>query len=74
MLISKATGEDANGILACLSAAFEEYRYSYTSGAFADTVLTPETIKMRFEMNGVLRQVRNGSAGPCELIVIGGCT
>ena len=49
VLIRKATGEDANGILACLSAAFEEYRDSYTSGAFADTVLTPETIAKRLQ-------------------------
>jgi hypothetical protein len=49
VLIRKATGEDASGILACLSAAFEEYRDSYTSGAFADTVLTAETIAMRVQ-------------------------
>ncbi|OLE15130.1 MAG: hypothetical protein AUG83_08340 [Acidobacteria bacterium 13_1_20CM_4_57_11] len=38
------TAEDASGILVCLSAASEEYRDSYTSGALADTVLTTETI------------------------------
>jgi hypothetical protein len=49
VLIRKATGEDANGIFACLAAAFDEYRDSYTSGAFADTVLTAETIAKRLQ-------------------------
>jgi ribosomal protein S18 acetylase RimI-like enzyme len=49
VFIRKATAEDASGILACLSAAFEEHRASYTSGAFADTVLTAETIAKRFQ-------------------------
>jgi L-amino acid N-acyltransferase YncA len=49
VLIRNATGEDASGILACLSAAFEEYRGSYTSGAFANTVLTAETIAKRLQ-------------------------
>jgi hypothetical protein len=43
LFIRKATSEDASGILACLSAAFEEYRDSYTAGAFADTVLAALT-------------------------------
>jgi ribosomal protein S18 acetylase RimI-like enzyme len=33
----------------CLSAAFEVYRDSYTPAAFADTILTPETIQRRFQ-------------------------
>jgi GNAT superfamily N-acetyltransferase len=47
--IRKSTAEDASGILACLSAAFEEYRDNYTSGAFANTVLTAETIAVRLQ-------------------------
>ena len=49
MLIRKATAEDASGILACLSAAFQEYRDSYTSGAFAETVLTADTLAKRLQ-------------------------
>jgi GNAT superfamily N-acetyltransferase len=47
--VRKATSEDMSGILACLSAALAEYRDSYTSGAFADTVLTAETIARRLQ-------------------------
>ncbi|HYL14596.1 MAG TPA: GNAT family N-acetyltransferase [Terriglobales bacterium] len=47
--VRKATSADACGILACLSAAFEVYRDSYTEAAFADTILTPETIERRFQ-------------------------
>jgi hypothetical protein len=45
--VGRATGEDAPQILACLRAAFEEYRRLYTPAAFLDTVLTPETILVR---------------------------
>jgi len=51
--IRRATKEDAAGILACLRAAFEGYRDLYTSAAFLDTVLTPETLKERFEKMAV---------------------
>src|SRR2546422_2757636 len=47
--IRKATSADTSGILACLSAAFEVYRGSYTPAAFADTVLTPETLRRRLQ-------------------------
>jgi predicted N-acetyltransferase YhbS len=47
--IRKAAGEDASRILACIRAAFEQYRDSYTSAAFADTILTPETIAKRLQ-------------------------
>jgi N-acetylglutamate synthase-like GNAT family acetyltransferase len=47
--IRKATSKDAPGILACLSAAFEDYRGSYTPAAFLDTVLTPATIEQRLQ-------------------------
>jgi hypothetical protein len=46
--VRKATIADATGILACLAAAFEPYRGSYTPAAFADTVLTPGTLARRF--------------------------
>jgi ribosomal protein S18 acetylase RimI-like enzyme len=45
--VRRATGEDAPQILACLRSAFQEYRRFYTSAAFLDTVLTPETIRER---------------------------
>jgi N-acetylglutamate synthase-like GNAT family acetyltransferase len=47
--VRKATSADACGILGCLSAAFEVYRDSYTPAAFADTILTPETMQRRFQ-------------------------
>jgi N-acetylglutamate synthase-like GNAT family acetyltransferase len=47
--IRKANESDAPGILACLRAAFEEYRSSYTPAAFLDTVCTPETIGQRLK-------------------------
>ena len=45
--IRNATSEDAPEILACLRAAFEDYRGLYTPAGFRDTVLTPETIPGR---------------------------
>ena len=45
--IRRATNADATGILDCLRVAFEPYRDSYTPEAFADTVLTPETVHQR---------------------------
>jgi N-acetylglutamate synthase-like GNAT family acetyltransferase len=47
--VRKATSADACGILACLSAAFELYRDSYTPVVFADMILTPETLQRRFQ-------------------------
>ena len=47
--IRKATSEDARQILACLRAAFEDYRRQYTPEGFLDTVLTPETFQERLE-------------------------
>ena len=52
--IRKATRADVTGILTCLAAAFEPYRGSYTSNAFADTVLTPQTIRLRLASMHVL--------------------
>jgi ribosomal protein S18 acetylase RimI-like enzyme len=45
----EATSADACGILACLAAAFEVYRDSYTPAAFADTILNSETIQGRLQ-------------------------
>src|ERR1700730_1452989 len=47
--IRKATLIYANGILNCLHSAFHEFRSSYTTAAFLDTVLTPETVRKRLE-------------------------
>jgi len=49
VLVREAATADACGILACLSAAFEVYRGSYTAAAFADTILTPETLQRRLQ-------------------------
>ena len=61
MSIRKATSTDACGILACLCAAFEVYRDSYTPAAFADTILTPETLQGRFQEMTVF--VATGESG-----------
>jgi len=45
--LRRATHDDAPGILACLQAAFADYRDLYTPAAFLDTVLTPKTLKQR---------------------------
>jgi GNAT superfamily N-acetyltransferase len=45
--IRKATPADSAGILQCLATAFEVYRDRYTPRAFADTVLTSETLQAR---------------------------
>ncbi len=45
--VRRATQDDAPGILACLQAAFADYRDAYAHAAFLDTVLTPETLKDR---------------------------
>jgi GNAT superfamily N-acetyltransferase len=45
--VRRATLADAAGILKCLGEAFEPYREAYTADAFADTVLTPATLKER---------------------------
>lgn len=45
--IRRAGARDQEGILACLEAAFAEYRDQYTPEAFADTVLSSETVERR---------------------------
>jgi ribosomal protein S18 acetylase RimI-like enzyme len=45
--IRKAEASDASGILQCLHEAFEPFRTRYSQEGFRDTVLTPETIRLR---------------------------
>jgi GNAT superfamily N-acetyltransferase len=52
--IREATAEDVPGILACLAAAFEPYRPSYTPAAFADTVLDGATLRERLAVMTLL--------------------
>ena len=47
--IRKARLTDADGILNCLHSAFQEFRSSYTTDAFLDTVLTLETLRERLK-------------------------
>jgi ribosomal protein S18 acetylase RimI-like enzyme len=48
MTVRAASGADADSILACLAEAFAPYRSQYTPGAYADTVLTADTLASRF--------------------------
>jgi len=52
--ITRATFDDAEGILGCLRAAFEPYRTQYTPAAYEDTVVTTETVRRRIETMTVL--------------------
>ena len=52
--VRKAREADAEGILACLLAAFQPYELSYTPAAYADTVLTLATLKQRMKSMCVL--------------------
>lgn len=45
--VRRATTDDCDGILRCLRSAFAPYENSYTTGAYQDTVLTPETLHWR---------------------------
>ncbi len=45
--VRKASGTDVRGILECLRLAFEPYRERYTAAAYADTVMTTDTIGQR---------------------------
>jgi GNAT superfamily N-acetyltransferase len=49
-----ATIDDAEGILQCLRAAFEDYRDRYTPQAYEDTVLTPDALYRRLQTMTVL--------------------
>ncbi len=57
--IREATYKDARGILACLKAAFEEFREAYTPGVFIDTVLTTETLQERLKTMSVFVAVNS---------------
>jgi ribosomal protein S18 acetylase RimI-like enzyme len=59
--IRRATSADAPGILACLGAAFEDYRDLYTPEAFLDTVLTPKTLQERLEKMAVFVATDSGN-------------
>jgi len=51
-LLRLAREEDAPGIAACLTAAFNRYRALYTPSGFTDTTLNPDTaIRRLTEMN-----------------------
>jgi hypothetical protein len=52
--IRNATLADSQEVLECLKEAFEPYRKNYTELAFADTVLTPETLRKRLSQMQVL--------------------
>jgi ribosomal protein S18 acetylase RimI-like enzyme len=45
--VRRARAGDCASISRCLGVAFEPYRATYTEGAFADTVLTPEKVRER---------------------------
>jgi len=53
-VIRDATMADAPGLLDCLRDAFAPFRDAYTPEAFADTVLTPETLPARLQSMTVL--------------------
>ncbi len=52
--IRHATESDAAEVLECLRAAFEPYRRFYSPAAFADTTLTPDTLRSRFSAMCIL--------------------
>ena len=52
--IREATESDAAEVLECLRTAFEPYRPHYSPEAFADTTLTPATLRSRCSMMCVL--------------------
>jgi ribosomal protein S18 acetylase RimI-like enzyme len=73
--IRPATLADSQGILNCLESAFAPYRRDYTAAAYADTVLSPESLQRRFaEMQilvavcagEVVGTIACGVAGPKE--------
>jgi ribosomal protein S18 acetylase RimI-like enzyme len=52
--IRKANEGDSAGILECLRMAFEPYRQQYSPEAFADTTLSPDTLRNRFSTMSIL--------------------
>ena len=59
--IRRATDADCEGILFCLTSAFQPYQASYTPAAFEDTVLTPNALRRRLMKMSVFVAV--GEAG-----------
>jgi ribosomal protein S18 acetylase RimI-like enzyme len=51
--VHKANGDDSEGILACLEAAFQPFQSQYTAEGYRDTVLTPETVHQRLSAMSV---------------------
>jgi GNAT superfamily N-acetyltransferase len=47
VLIREAQIKEAEAVSACLNSAFEPFRSQYTTGAFDDTVPSPEAIRQR---------------------------
>src|SRR5687767_9715063 len=52
--VRKASAQDSDGILNCLSAAFAPYQSRYTPAAYQDTVLTLQTLQNRLNAMSVL--------------------
>lgn len=52
--IRSADKADSGAILRCLKLAFAPYRGDYTPAAFADTILSPETLHLRLQQMKVL--------------------
>ena len=71
--IREADTEDAPAILNCLAMAFAPYHASYTSGAWLDTVLTPETLQQRLSAMDILIAVspQEGVVGTIAFAVSG---
>jgi GNAT superfamily N-acetyltransferase len=59
--IRPANSADADAILQCLAAAFASHRAEYTPAAFADTVLSAETVQIRLEQMHVLVATVSGN-------------
>ena len=72
--VRQATATDAPAILECLRLAFEPYRHCYTPEAFADTTLTPETLRARMAAMSVFVAVAPSGeiAGTIALTAIQG--
>jgi GNAT superfamily N-acetyltransferase len=59
--IRPATNQDASAILKCLATAFEPYKKDYSEPAFADTVLTNETVHLRLQQMHALVATVSGN-------------
>jgi ribosomal protein S18 acetylase RimI-like enzyme len=59
--IRPAAPSDADAVLKCLATAFAPYRMQYSPAAFADTVLSEETVHLRLQQMHVLVATANGN-------------